>query len=198
MFIGLITSIGAILTLATVVLTNSSRFDSGGSSLAESSTTSWLQNTSACIPLCSWLVLAADGQVVYPRGPQVNFNPKWTEQAHTEYRRACDEPVFEDEEKKVSALTNGGLLGALVGGDWGHDNDLDVVEMSPNKVCACFYGAQHALCPKNGKSFVDQRFGKMYWMKLPGAKHVGGNLKPRGNDNYVSFHGTMFLNKHQT
>ena len=156
----------------------------------------------AGITYCSWLVLDnATNSVVYPRGPQTGYKPAWIAQARLLYERACEA----GSDDVLNVLKQGSLLGAVVGGDWSHDNDFDMINYDSSKnrekfhrddVCACFYGNQVSVCAKSAMDFVKKEYGSSFWMWLPETKNIGPNYNTLVTpDVYINWHGRFFVDK---
>jgi len=147
------------------------------------------------LPLCKWQVISTNGGVLYPRGIQT-YSPQvrdsfeaWGTTAYDEYVRASWLIAPSD---RVAVLDEGSMLAAVVGGDWSHDNDLDVIDTTKDRACQCYYSGRPAVCLKDSVELARYQQGIFYWLPLR-TKNIGPayNDHVRGNM-YRSWYAKMF------
>ena len=158
--------------------------------------------------LCEFLVFDKNGEIQYPRGKQRGASSSYVRETYNTYLAGLRASAND----KVKVLWGGTALHAVVGGDWSHDNDVELNDYQLKKYsCVCFYGNKPALCgnkkgakrvngyyPGNQQPEVLEhsifQFGSTFWMELKTTKGVGSSFEFPMPEYpiFASIHGMAF------
>lgn len=131
---------------------------------------------------------------VFPRG--MAHGARYADDVTKKFRRDAA-ALGNIPDYQAEYLIGGALLHTYVGGDWSHDNDLDLrTTAQVNGVCVCVFSGVCALCPApalsgeiDGNGTVETDLyhqGLTWWLPLPSCKNM---ILSTYEDGYALWYG---------